>query len=89
MHLVCGRWGARTTDLSTTGCSTPQAMLSEVCQLQGFESLIFKMQFEICNLEINCIQMPVEGEDKRQRPRRRICMHPASDSGSRDARGSG
>lgn len=47
-------------------------MLSKACQLQGFVSLIFKMPFKVCNLEINCTQMPghghacVEGKDKRQ-----------------------
>lgn len=68
---MCGTWGTRTTNLSTTACS-PQPMLSKACQLQGFVSLIFKMPFKVCNLEINCTQMPghghacVEGKDKRQ-----------------------
>lgn len=83
---VCGRWRARTTDLSRTACS-PQATFSKACQLQGFESLIFKMPFKICNLEINCTQMPglghafVEGKDKRQMLRWGFCDRPASDSG--------
>lgn len=52
-----------------------------------FESLIFKMPFKICNLEINCTQMPglghafVEGKDKRQMLRWGFCDRPASDSG--------
>lgn len=41
-HALCVAGGVPGPQTSATACS-PQAMPSQACQLQGFESLIFKM----------------------------------------------